>query len=30
MGKVMGVLMPRVQGRANGKLVQEIVRSLLH
>ena len=30
IGKVMGVLMPRVQGRANGKLVQEIVRSLLH
>lgn len=30
MGKVMGVLMPRVQGRTNGKLVQEIVRSLLH
>ena len=30
MGKVMGVLMPRVQGSANGKLVQEIVRSLLH
>jgi len=29
MGKVMGVLMPRVKGRAGGKLVNEIVRSLL-
>ena len=29
MGKVMGVLMPRVKGRADGKLVNEIVRSIL-
>lgn len=29
MGKVMGVLMPRVKGRADGKLVNEIVRSFL-
>ena len=29
MGQVMGVLMPRVKGRADGKLVNEIVRSLL-
>ena len=29
MGKVMGVLMPRVKGRADGKLVNETVRSLL-
>ena len=29
MGKVMGVLMPCVKGRADGKLVNEIVRSFL-
>ena len=29
MGKIMGVLMPRVKGRADGKLVNELVRSLL-
>ena len=29
MGKVMGVLMPRIKGRADGKLVNEIVRSFL-
>lgn len=29
MGKVMGVLMPRVKGRADGKLVNEIVRQEL-
>ena len=29
MGKVMGVLMPKVKGRADGKLVNTIVRSLL-
>ena len=29
MGKVMGILMPHVKGRADGKLVNEIVRSLL-
>jgi uncharacterized protein YqeY len=29
MGKVMKVLMPRVQGRIDGKIVNQIVRSLL-
>ncbi len=30
MGKVMKVLMPRVQGRADGSLVSQIVRDLLN
>jgi uncharacterized protein YqeY len=29
MGKVMKVLMPRIQGRADGKATSELVRSLL-
>lgn len=29
MGKVMGVLMPKVKGVADGKLVNEVVRALL-
>ena len=29
MGRVMRVLMPRIKGRADGKLVNEIIRSLL-
>ncbi|MFZ4816188.1 MAG: GatB/YqeY domain-containing protein [Phototrophicaceae bacterium] len=29
MGKVMGALMPRVKGRADGKLVNEVVRDAL-
>jgi uncharacterized protein len=29
MGQVMGVLMPRVRGRADGKQVSEMVRALL-
>jgi len=29
MGNVMKVLMPRVKGRADGKLVNDVVRSLL-
>jgi uncharacterized protein YqeY len=29
MGQVMGVLMPQVRGRADGKVVSEIVRKLL-
>ncbi len=30
MGKVMGVLMPKVKGRADGKLVNEIVKEKLN
>jgi len=30
MGKVMAVLMPKVKGRADGKLVNAVVRELLH
>ena len=30
MGKVMAVLMPKVKGRADGKLVNNIVRELLN
>lgn len=29
MGRIMGVLMPRVKGRADGKLVQQIVKEKL-
>ena len=29
MGKVMGILMPKVKGRADGKMVNTIVRSFL-
>ena len=29
MGQVMSVLMPQVQGRADGRMVSEVVRSLL-
>ena len=29
MGKVMGVLMPKIKGRADGKLVNTLVRSML-
>ena len=29
MGKVMGALMPKVKGRADGKMVNTIVRSFL-
>jgi len=29
MGKVMGVLMPKVKGLADGKLVNQVVRELL-
>ncbi len=29
MGKVMGILMPKVKGRCDGRLVQQIVSSLL-
>ena len=29
MGKVMGVLMPKVKGRADGKLVNSIVKGML-
>ena len=30
MGKVMAVLMPKVKGKADGKLVNEVVRDLLN
>jgi uncharacterized protein YqeY len=30
IGKVMGVLMPKVKGKADGKLVNEVVRDLLN
>jgi uncharacterized protein YqeY len=30
MGQVMAVLMPQVRGRADGKLVNEVVRALLN
>lgn len=30
MGKVMGVLMPKVKGKADGRLVNEVVRELLN
>jgi len=30
MGKVMKLLMPRVKGKADGKLVNQVVMSLLH
>lgn len=29
MGKVMGILMPKVKGQADGKVVNEVVRELL-
>ncbi|MGB9791639.1 MAG: GatB/YqeY domain-containing protein [Thermacetogeniaceae bacterium] len=29
LGRVMGALMPRLKGRADGKVVQEVVRALL-
>ena len=29
MGKVMGALMPKVKGRADGKMVNQLVRSML-
>ena len=29
MGKVMGVLMPKVKGRADGKMVNQLVRAML-
>ena len=29
MGKVMGMLMPKLKGRADGKMVNTIVRSML-
>ena len=29
MGRVMGAVMPRVRGRADGKLVNEVVRQRL-
>jgi uncharacterized protein YqeY len=30
MGKVMGLLMPKVKGKADGKIVNEVVRELLN
>jgi hypothetical protein len=29
MGKVMGALMPKVKGRADGKIVNQLVQQLL-
>jgi hypothetical protein len=30
MGKVMKVLMPRIQGRVDGKTASEVIRALLN
>ena len=29
MGRVMGILMPQIKGRADGKQVQQLVQKLL-